>query len=131
MGIHSPGRAVKLWGEYAKLLMSYSIQNNVIQIIGLSSSTNRNAFVLAADSGLIGSPQKKRQTKHQASNEKEAGKKKEYMYGYNVQCILQPAINAGDPVVVKSQYVDGTFRADSVNHKVIRLATSTRQAWNC
>lgn len=81
-----------------KLDIEWSIQNGTIQILPKGKATDQAAFLLSAETGLIGSPNKKDK-------------------GLEVVSLLQPDINPGRTVEIQSKFVNGQFRVEKVSHE--------------
>lgn len=81
-----------------KLDLEWSIQNGAVQILPKGKSTSQAAFLLSSETGLIGSPNKKDK-------------------GLEVVSLLQPEINPGRIVEIKSKFVNGQFRVEKVSHE--------------
>lgn len=99
--------------------VSWSIQNNMLQIIEVGGSTKVEALVLSADSGLIGSPERivrglKRTDKNSSKKIKKTRAEKKA--GWKLQCLLQPTLNPGDLVKVESKVISGWFKIESLKH---------------
>ncbi len=102
--------------------LSWSIQNNVLQIIENGGSTKVEAIKLNADSGLIGSPQRivksAKKIKKQANKKRvKSTKNKDKKAGWRIRSLLQPTLNPGDLIYVESQTVTGWFKVESLKHK--------------
>lgn len=104
--------------------LEWSIQNQTLQVVPKRGTTRRQAVVLAADSGLLGYPQRSRAAsseKDKASNG-QAGTRSNLVSaaqqrdGWHVQSLLLPQINPGDLVKLESRSANGFYRADSVRH---------------
>lgn len=99
--------------------LSWSIQNNVLQIIEQGGSTKVEAVKLNVDSGLIGSPERivkgvKRIDKQKTRKVKKT--KADKKAGWRVKCLLQPTLNPGDLVYVESIPITGWFKIESLKH---------------
>lgn len=99
--------------------LSWSIQNNVLQIIEQGGSTKVEAVKLNVDSGLIGSPERivkgvKRIDKQKTRKVKKT--KADKKAGWRVKCLLQPTLNPGDLVYVESVPITGWFKIESLKH---------------
>lgn len=81
-----------------KLDLEWSVQNGAVQILPKGKSTDQAAFLLSAETGLIGSPNKKDK-------------------GLEVVSLLQPDINPGRTVEIQSKFVNGQFRVEKVSHE--------------
>lgn len=117
--------------------LEWSIQNQEVQILNKGKAVKQRAIVLSPDSGLIGSPEPEAKT----MSEKKAGKegvtadtsgvrvkktevgktgkvrKTLEIQGYTARSLLQPTIQPGGYVQVKSNAIDGEFfRVEAVRH---------------
>jgi hypothetical protein len=104
--------------------LEWSIQNQTLQVVPKRGTTRRQAVVLAADSGLLGYPQRSRAAsseKDKASNGPTGTRPNlvsaaQQRDGWHVQSLLLPQINPGDLVKLESRSANGFYRADSVRH---------------
>lgn len=102
--------------------LSWSIQNNTLQVIKDGGSTNKEAIKLTAESGLIGFVEKIRKSPKKANKTAEKTKAKtstatkEKKAGWKLKCLLQPVLNPGDLVYVESKAVKGWFKIESLKH---------------
>lgn len=122
--------------DYAGL--EWSIVDHEIQIIKKGGVAKKRAIVLSPDTGMIGSPQPEAKTMSEKNAAKsgltvdnagvrvkksdttKTGKKRTTLevQGYSVDSLLQPSINPGSYVQVKSFAIDGEFfRVESVTHR--------------
>lgn len=117
--------------------LEWSIQNQEIQVIKKGGTVQRTALVLSEDTGMIGSPALEAKTLSDKAAAKQgitvnsAGviqRRKENVdgeidtklevQGYKVVSLLQPSLEPGAVVQLKSAKVDGIFmRVEKVNHK--------------
>lgn len=81
-----------------KMDLEWSVQNGALQILPKGKATDQAAFLLSAETGLIGSPNKKDK-------------------GLEVVSLLQPDINPGRTVEIQSKFVNGQFRVEKVSHE--------------
>lgn len=100
---------------------TWSIQNNVLQVIMAGSSTNVRAMVFSASSGLIGSPERiikgvTRPDENSKKKRKVKKDKKEKKAGWKIKVLQAPTVNPGDLVRVESTTVTGWFRVESLKH---------------
>ena len=86
---------------------TWSIQNGQIQLLVKDSSTNIMAFLLTPETGLIESPN--RILKNKEIEKKEKGE-------YSVTCLLNPQIEVGDLVSIKSNTLNGSFLVKELIH---------------
>lgn len=104
--------------------LEWSIQNGELQIISKRGTTPRTAVVLAADSGLIGYPERMREGAREKARVKDkvSGDNKDIVSarqqrdGWRVRSLLLPQVNPGDLVKLESRSVEGFFRAETVRH---------------
>lgn len=104
--------------------LEWSIQNGELQIIAKRGTTPRTAIVLAADSGLIGHPERTREGAREKAKVKDlsSGDNKritsarQQRDGWRVESLLLPQINPGDLVKLESRSVEGWFRVDGLTH---------------
>jgi len=104
--------------------LEWSIQNGELQIIPRLGTTPRQAFVLAADSGLIGYPERMRKgarekarVKDQRSGDnKDIVSAKQQIDGWRVKSLLLPTLNPGDLVKLESRTIEGWFRIEALHH---------------
>jgi hypothetical protein len=121
--------------EYAGL--EWSIQNREIQVIKKGGIFQQRAYVLSAASGLVGSPSKESKTmtekaaakdgitSAQAGVRRTTKKDKDgtiqqmlQVFGYKVTTLLQPLIEPGGYVQLKTVGIDGDFfRVEEVVHQ--------------
>lgn len=116
--------------------LEWSIQNQEIQVIKKGGVVQRTAIVLSEDTGLIGSPALEAKTlsdkaaakegitvntagviqRRKANADGEVDTKLE-VQGYKVTSLLQPTIEPGSIVQLKTRAIDGTFfRVEKVQH---------------
>lgn len=116
---------------------SWSIQNNALQITKTQQPSQRQAVILSADTGLIGTPtpiddvrssdEKSRDetTSAPASGDTAAsllaaalGGRKMERPGLRATSLLNPALIPGDPVVIRSRFRgEQTYRIKTVRHR--------------
>lgn len=104
----------------------WSIQNQQLQVIARRGVTRRQAFVLAADSGLIGYPERttenareKAKVRDQTTgNDARLVSAQQQRHGWRVTSLLLPTVNPGDLVIVESRThaATGTWRVESISH---------------
>lgn len=98
--------------------LSWSIQNNAIQIIKTGGTTKIQAIKLTAASGLIGSVESVLKAAFivKKENSKKTNKRKSRKQGYKVKCLLQPTLSPGDLVYIESKLATGWFKCDKLTH---------------
>lgn len=116
--------------------LEWSIQNQEIQIVKKGGKAKRTAIVLSADTGMLGSPAMEAKVlsdkaaakrgittnsagviKRNKENEKGEIKQRLEIQGYKVKSLLQPTVEPGGVVQVKSEGVDGEFfRIEKLSH---------------
>lgn len=104
---------------------TWSIQNDIIQIILDNGIVANRGLVFASDSGLIGYPERIVKSNYKADKETPKRKRKqkeqkdraEKQAGWKIKTLLAPTINPGDAVKVESKLITGWFRVEAVQHK--------------
>lgn len=101
--------------------LSWSIQNNVLQIIENGGDTKVIAIKLAADSGLVGTPERivksAKKIKKQSERNSTRNKSKDKKAGWKIKCLLQPTLTPGDLIYVESRPITGWFKIESLKHE--------------
>lgn len=87
--------------------LSHSIQNGVLQIKKTNDVMSREVYLLSAETGLIGTPAKVLMAEDQTGGNKST-------VGWDVEYLLNGAIQVDDYVRLDSKYVSGYFRVYSV-----------------
>lgn len=120
---------------------SWSIQNNVLQVIMRNGVTRKQGIVFSPMTGLIGSPERVIRSSKMSNNTKEGEKqeiinevgmskrqrkqrkarrqkkrKKTSQAGYRIKTLLAPTVNPGDAIRIESNSVCGWFRVESIKH---------------
>lgn len=104
--------------------LEWSIQNQTLQVVPKRGTTLRQAVVLAADSGLIGYPERTREGAREKARIKDerTGNRanlvsaEQQRDGWRVRSLLLPQVNPGDLVKLESKSANGFYRAESVKH---------------
>lgn len=104
----------------------WSIQNQELQVIAKRGVTRREAVVLAADSGLIGYPERTHENARekatvkdkQTGNDARLVSAKQQRHGWRVTSLLLPTIVPGDLVKLESrtEAATGFWRVENVTH---------------
>ncbi len=104
----------------------WSIQNQELQVIAKRGVTRREAVVLAADSGLIGYPERTHENAREKAKvtDQTTGKDarlvsaKQQRHGWRVTSLLLPTVNPGDVVKLESRTdaATGFWRVENVKH---------------
>jgi hypothetical protein len=103
----------------------WSIQNQELQIVAKRGVSRRQAFVLAADSGLVGHPERTTENAREKAKVRDVTtgddarlvSARQQRQGWRVTSLLLPTINPGDLVKMESRTVTGFWRAESVHHQ--------------
>lgn len=103
------------------LSLEASIQNNNLQIIPLGGTIDQNPFIINADTGMIGIPQRytfKRSDLYRKRADV-AHTQVGYPTGWKVQTTLRPDIFPGAKVQIQSTHLDlkGLFRVETIRHE--------------
>ena len=96
--------------------LQWQIQNGILQIKNKNDVMARNAYVLSADSGLIGIPKKVMISSDGFTTDVEGGGD-EVRPGYEVEYFLNGAIGISDFVRLESKVATGYFRVYTIEMK--------------
>lgn len=99
--------------------LSWSLQNGVLQVKRPGGVMSTEVYLLSADTGLIGIPERV-----VVSEDEETGTN---TLGWDVEYLLNGAINIGDYVKVESKTVTGCFRVHSIDIQ----GDNQSGDWNC
>jgi len=105
--------------------LDWSIQNGSLQVLRSGGSTTRQVIVLAADSGMLGTPERQRKgaqekakdTGAQTAQRKTVSSPTEKWDGWKVQSLLLPTINPGDRVKMESRTITGVMVVKELQHQ--------------
>lgn len=105
--------------------LSWSIQNNILNIILAGGTSTNRGLVFSPQSGLVGVPERIIQAEYKSnkSNPKKTQKKKakkekpRKKAGWKIQTLLVPSVNPADMVKVESKWITGWFRVEKVSHR--------------
>lgn len=103
----------------------WSIQNQELQVVAKRGVSRRQAFVLAADSGLVGHPERTSENAREKAKVKDVTtgndarlvSARQQRQGWRITSLLLPTINPGDLVKMESRTVTGFWRVESVHHQ--------------
>ncbi|MFU1927601.1 phage protein [Bordetella hinzii] len=104
--------------------LEWSIQNQQLQVVQRRGTTRRQAVVLAADTGLIGYPERTREAAREKARvrDQKTGddvnlvSAQQQRDGWRVTSLLLPTINPGDLVKLESRTVEAFLRVDALRH---------------
>ncbi|WP_431194637.1 phage protein [Achromobacter insuavis] len=104
--------------------LEWSIQNQQLQVVRRRGTTRRKAVVLAADTGLIGYPERTREAARekarvrdsQTNDDARLVSARQQLDGWRVTSLLLPTINPGDLVKLESRTVQAFQRVEAVRH---------------
>lgn len=99
--------------------LSWSIQNGVLQVKKIGDCMNLSVFVLSQDTGLVGSPVEVTVSDDEDKNTTE--------HGWDVEYLMNAAIQVSDYVMLKAKHVTGLFTVYSVQIEGDNLSGS----WTC
>lgn len=105
--------------------LTWSIQNDVLQVIMAGGVLTNRGIAFGTDSGLIGSPErivksnyrKDGKTLKRRKRQKEQKEDPVKSRGWKIKTLLAPSVNPGDAVKVNSKLVTGWFRVNKISHK--------------
>lgn len=95
----------------------WSINNGVLQIKRPGDTMSREVYELSAQTGLIGTPERVQISEDDGS----------YSYGWDVEYLMNAAINIDDYVYLNSKYVRGYFRV----YSVVIEGDNMEGSWTC
>ncbi|WP_407654194.1 phage protein [Alcaligenes phenolicus] len=99
--------------------LEYSIQNGELQVIERCGITPRKGFVLSPESGLLGNPERIRQSAKEKADSKgnvKTRSERQQADGWRVTSLLLPSLNPGDLVKLESRQAVDWFRVESLKH---------------
>lgn len=129
------GQAPECLTEVCNALgLSWSIQNNILNIILAGGTATNRGLVFSAQSGLVGLPERIVQAEYKSNKTtpkrkaKQKAKKEEprKKAGWRIETLLVPSVNPGDMVKVESRIITGWFRVEKVRHS----GEYNGQRWN-
>lgn len=105
--------------------LEWSIQNGVLQVINGGGTTSRKALVFAADSGLVGTPERQREgareratvTDQPTQTRRRLTSSTRQRAGWKFDVLLVGSITPGDRILLESRTIKGAFVVDEVAHK--------------
>ena len=105
--------------------LSWSIQNNILNIILAGGTSTNRGLVFSPQSGLVGVPERITQAEYKSNKstpqktQKEKAKKEEprKKAGWKINTLLVPSVNPADMVKVESKWITGWFRVEKVSHR--------------
>ena len=105
--------------------LSWSIQNNILNIILAGGTSTNRGLVFSPQSGLVGVPERIVQAEYKSNKsnpkktQKERAKKEKprKKAGWKINTLLVPSVNPSDMVKVESKWVSGWFRVEKVAHR--------------
>ena len=105
--------------------LSWSIQNNILNVILAGGTSTNRGLVFSPQSGLVGVPERIVQAEYKSnkSNPKKTQKQKakkekpRKKAGWKINTLLVPSVNPADMVKVESKWITGWFRVEKVSHR--------------
>ena len=105
--------------------LSWSIQNNILNIILAGGTSTNRGLVFSPQSGLVGVPERIVQAEYKSNKsnpkktQKERAKKEKprKKAGWKINTLLVPSVNPADMVKVESEWITGWFRVEKVSHR--------------
>ncbi|WP_313378010.1 phage protein [Achromobacter insolitus] len=102
--------------------LEWSIQNQQLQVLARKGTTRRRAVVLAADSGLLGYPERTREAAREKAKVKDKTtgddvnivSARQQRDGWRVTSLLLPTLNPGDLVKLESRTVEAFLRIEAL-----------------
>lgn len=104
--------------------LEWSIQNQQLQVVQRRGTTRRQAVVLAADTGLLGFPERTREAAREKAKVRDQTtgdnvnlvSAQQQRDGWRVQSLLLPTLNPGDLVKLESKSVEAFLRVEGLQH---------------
>ena len=105
--------------------LSWSIQNNILNIILAGGTSTNRGLVFSPQSGLVGVPERIIQAEYKSNKENPKKKQKRKAKkekprkkaGWKINTLLVPSVNPTDMVKVESKWISGWFRVEKVAHR--------------
>lgn len=107
--------------------LEWSLQNGLLQVIRSGGATTRGAIVIAADSGMIRSPERQRKGAEEPVNVATTGsatrrRQRVNTYasewdGWRVESLLMPTLSPGDRIKLEGREVQGVMRIRELKHE--------------
>lgn len=105
--------------------LSWSIQNNILNIILAGGTSTNRGLVFSPQSGLVGVPERIIQAEYKSNKENPKKKQKRKAKkekprkkaGWKINTLLVPSVNPTDMVKVESKWISGWFRVEKVSHR--------------
>lgn len=102
--------------------LEWSIQNQQLQVVARKGTTRRQAVVLAADTGLLGYPERTREAAREKAKVKDKTtgddvnivSARQQRDGWRVTSLLLPTLNPGDLVKLESRTVEAFLRIEAL-----------------
>ena len=95
----------------------WSINNGVLQVKKPGDTMSREVYELSAETGLVGTPERVQISEENGS----------FSYGWDVEYLMNAAINIDDFVYLNSKYVRGYFRV----YSVVVEGDNMEGSWTC
>ena len=99
--------------------LQWSIQNGILQVKNMNDVMSKQVYVLSAETGLIGIPKKV-----QIADSKDTAKAQ---HGWDVEYLMNAAINIDDYVKLESELVSGFFRVSTLKIE----GDNVQGSWTC
>ena len=125
------GSATKLFHQVCGASnTNYSIQNGVIQVCAANEAITAMAYVLSAETGLIGFPERLYDNASTSNSDNANTTKRKTQKGWKVSFLMNGHIQANDYVALESSLASGTFRVSKIDTKGDSEGTGD-DSWTC
>lgn len=94
----------------------WSIQNNVLLIVGNKQNNLEQILLLTPTTGLILNPETLKKPSQKLQKLKDKGQLSTEINLYTVQALLQPQLQLNDVIAIESQDLSGKFRVQKITH---------------
>lgn len=109
---------------------NFSIQNGVLQVCAANEAITKIAYVLSAETGLIGRPERLYDNAQSSNSDNENDTKRKTQTGWKVTFLMNGHIQVNDYVHLESIYASGAFRVSKIDTKGDSEGTGD-DSWTC
>lgn len=94
---------------------NFSIQNGIVQVCAANEPITVTAYVLSADTGLIGHPERMYDSASSANADQANATARKNQIGWKVTFLMNGHIQVNDYVVLSSRVASGSFRVSKID----------------
>lgn len=96
---------------------NFSIQNGVVQVCAANEAITAMAYVLSAETGLIGHPERLYDNASTSNSQNANTTKRKTQTGWKVSFLMNGHIQANDYIMLSSKLATGAFRVSKIDTK--------------